>query len=528
MIDFDKEKYYYDKDAAEKIVRFIEGYIHHVKGDKAGQLIKLAKWQKEDILCPAFGIKRKSDGRRRFKYIYVEIPKGNAKSTLGAAIGLYLLLADGEQGAEIFSAAGDRFQAGIIFDIAKGMILESPELNSRCRAFQHSIVKNGSISFYKVISAEASTKHGFNPSGIIFDELHVQPDRELYDTLKRGAVKRGNFMMWMFTTAGYDKESICYEVHEYAEKVRQGIIKDDTFLPVLYGAPMDADIYSEETWRLANPGYGKIGEIGKSYFQAQINEIRNQPSNESSFRRLHLNQWVGTAETWITDEAWMENSGSPVFDGLCYGGLDLATVRDIAAFNLIFPGTVVSAKWWFFVPEDAIEQRSKKEGVNYDLWVRQGYITATPGNAIDIDYIAQVIVQALKDYNIRAIGFDRWGTPELFNKLTAPPYEMRASEIEKIFYPVGQGFASQSNPTKELEKLIANRVLAHGGNPVARWMMSNVLLETDAANNVKITKKRSREKVDGIVSLVNSIYVWSELKTVRQTSIYSERGIETI
>ena len=493
MIDFDTKLYYYDPKSTNRAIGFIENHITHVKGELAGKLIVLEKWQKDDIIKPVFGIKRKTDGLRRFRTVYVEIPRKNAKSTLGAAIALYLLLSDGEPGAEIYSAAGDALQARIIFEIAQGMVQQNPELTNRCKTFQHSIKKERSMSFYKVISAEAGTKYGFNAHGILFDELFVQPDRELWDVLTTSTGSRRQPLIFAITTAGYNKESICYEIHEYAKKVQAGIIQDDSFLPVIYSAPMEANIYNIETWKKANPGYGSI--VKSEYIQEQVNKIRNQPSFESTFRRLHLNQWVGTAETWIADNVWMNCSGGLSFSGECFGGLDLANVRDVASLVLYFPETG-SVLPFFWVPEAVVHDRSRKEGINYDVWVREGLMETTPGNAIDHRIIEKRIRELFDEYTIHSIAFDRWGAVEIIRNLLDDNFPMNQ---------FGQGYASMSAPTKELEKLAVSGDLCHAGNPVLRWMCSNVHIEEDPAANIKINKKKSKEKVDGMVALAMAI-----------------------
>jgi len=449
LIDFSDE-YYYDEKSANRVIKFIEKHITHVKGELAGQPIILENWQKDDIIKPVFGIKRKRDDFRRFRTVYVEIPRKNAKSTLGAAIALYLLLSDGERGAEIYSAAGDALQARIIFEIAQGMVNQNPELASRCKTFQHSIRKENSLSFYKVISAEAGTKYGFNSHGIIFDELFVQPDRELWDVLTTSTGSRRQPLIFAITTAGFDKESICYEMHEYAVRVRDGIIQDDSFLPIIYAAPMEADIYSVDTWKVANPGYGSI--VKEEYILEQVNKIKNQPSFESTFRRLHLNQWVGTAETWIPDDVWMNCSQPIVSDGECFGGLDLARYRDVAALVLFFPqsGSVLP---FFWVPEDVVEERSRREGVNYDVWVRNGLMYTTPGNAIDHNYIEKKIRELREEYNFISIEYDRWSSYDIIKNLLEDGFPMNE---------IGQGYQSMSAPTKELEKLVISGQLRHG------------------------------------------------------------------
>lgn len=501
MIDFDTNIYYLDKKAVLKVEGFIENFITHVKGELAGQKIKLEKWQKEDIIRPAFGIKRKSDGLRRFRTVYIEVPRKNAKSTILAGVGLYLLLADGEKGAEIYSAAGDRDQARIIFDIAAGMVYHNEELLKRCRVFQYTIKKKTDLNYYRVISAEAKTKHGFNAHGILFDELHTQPDRELWDVLTTSVGSRRQPLIIAITTAGYDKESICYEIHEYAKKVKEGVIKDDSFLPVIYSAPMDADIFDINVWKLANPGFGTI--VKEEYIREQVNKIRNQPSFESTFRRLHLNQWVGTAETWIPDDVWMTNASEPLCEGPCYAGLDLSTVGDISAFVLFFSQSL-SVLPFFFVPSEKVEERSRKEGVNYDVWVREGKMISTPGNILDYDYVMKTMIECKEKYDIREIGYDRWGIKDLSNK-----FDRNQVDLDKWpIFPVGQGFASMSEPTKNLERMATASKLRHGGHPVLRWMVSNVGIEDDAAGNIKISKRKSREKIDGVAALIDALVAW--------------------
>ncbi|MBA7686476.1 hypothetical protein ES703_94923 [subsurface metagenome] len=516
MINFDKTKYYYDKASANKVIGWIEEYITHVKGELAGQKIVLEKWQKEDILKPIFGIKRKKDKLRRFRTVYIEIPRKNAKSTLGAAIALYLLLADGEPGAEIYGAAGDVFQARIIFEIAQGMVRQEAALSDRCKSFQHRVKHKESLSFYQVVSSESKTKYGFNAHGVIMDEFFVQPDRELWDALTTSTGSRRQPLTIAITTAGYDKESICYEIHEYANKVKAGIIKDDSFLPIIYSAPFDADIYSVKTWRQANPGYGTI--VKSEYIKEQVNKIRNQPSFESTFRRLHLNQWVGTAETWIPDEVWMKCKGAGAFEGECYGGLDLANVRDVASFVLYFPESH-SALPFFWVPSEVVADRSRREGINYDMWVAKKFIRTTPGNAIDHRIVEKDVREICEGRDIKGIAFDRWGAVEIVRNLMEDDYPMDQ---------FGQGYASMSAPTKELEKLVVSGDLRHGGNPVLRWMASNVMIEEDPAANIKVNKKKSKEKVDGIIALVMAIGESMTVEPEQRSRYEDDPEIETI
>ncbi len=518
MIDFDTDIYYYDKAAANKVIRFIEKYITHVKGDFAGESLILENWQKEDIIKPAFGIKKKKDGSRRFKIIYVEVPKGNAKSTLGAALMLYVLGADGQKGGEVYSAAGDRDQATIIFDIAKDMISGNINLSARFKIWKYSITYPKTNGKYKAISAEAGTKHGYNPSGIAFDELHVQPNKELWDTLVQGAIKRANCIIFAFTTAGYDMETICYEQHDYAIKVRDGVIKDDSFLPVVYAAEPEDDIYDIAIWKKANPGFGTI--VQEDFFHREILKIKHQPSHESTFRRLHLNQWVGSAETWIPDNVWMKNSAEPIYKGKCYGGVDLSTVGDISAYVLFWPDTK-AVKCYLFVPGDCVDDRSRREGINYDVWVKDKLLTATPGNTIDYSYIMKAMIDSREKYEVAAIGFDRYLMEDLGNKFSQADVDLEKWPL----LPIGQGYVSMSEPTKTIERMAYSGELRHGGNPVLRWMCSNIQIESDAAGNIKMSKKKSREKIDGMVALAMAISAWGGAEPEFR-SRYEDEGAE--
>ena len=497
--------------AEERIITFFEEYVTHVKGELAGQFVKLEEWQKE-LLRNIF--KLREDGTRQYRTVYIEIPRKNSKTTLLAGIALYLLLYDKEPGAEIYSAASDREQAGLMHEIAKGMVANNPMLARKCKVVHNSIVKKGTLSFYKAISAESASKHGFNAHGILFDELHTQPNRDLWDVLTTSTGSRRQPLIIAITTAGFDKNSICYEQHEYAQKVIDGIIEDESFLGVIYKADPEDDIYSEDTWKKANPGYGTI--VKAEYIKQQVLKIKNQPSFESTFRRLHLNQWVGSELTWIPDDIWMKcdlGKIEPKDKAECYGGLDLASVRDIAAFVLLFTGEVKYILPFFFVPEDTVIERSKNENINYDQWVRSGVIIPTSGNVTDYNFIKSKIMELCGKYDVKKIGYDRWNSSQMVIDLV---------ENEIPMDPFGQGYASMSAPTKEFEKLILSGEINHAGNPVLRWMASNVMLREDPAGNIKVDKSKSKEKVDGIVA---SIIALGEMMTDNETFVYDERGI---
>ena len=295
MIKFDKSLYYYDAEAAQFVIEFVDEFCTHVRGDKAGEPLILADFWKEDIIKPVFGIKKRSNNKRRFKTVYIEIGKGNAKSTVGSALALYLLGFDGSKGASVYSIATDTEQARIIFDNAKFMIEQSPYLKQYFEPFMYSIVKKGTPCSYKVLSGDAKGKHGLIPTAIIFDEAHEQRDRELWDTITAGQMKIDDSLTLAFTTAGWDKQTICYELHKKAIEIAEGKVTDDSFYGKIYTAPETDDISDVKTWRKANPGLGTIISVDNMAIEYQ--KVKASPGYENTFRRLHLNQWTETYES---------------------------------------------------------------------------------------------------------------------------------------------------------------------------------------------------------------------------------------
>ena len=495
-------KYYFDRSAGLRVVKFIETFCRHTKGEWAGKQIKLAKWQKDQIIIPAFGHRRISDGMRQYRTIYVEIPRKNGKSTLAAPIALYLTMADGEGGAEVYTAAGDKEQARIVYGVARDMIAQDPILEKAVESLKDSIFHKKSMSVMKVISAEAYTKHGFNSHGIVIDELHVQPNRELYDTLVTSTGARSQPMTFIITTAGV-KDTFAESVHDYALQVQKGIIKDETFLPVIFAADEKDDPFIEATWKKANPGYGTI--IKKDYFRMQSNRAKNEPTFLNSFLRLHLNIWTGSTTAFIASHDWDKCNHNPILlENLkgreCYGGLDLASVRDIAALVFNFPNEETGVNdiyCKFYCPAEMIHQRRQKnENHNYAVWEKQGWLTTTPGNAIDFNFIKKDIHEIGGEVVIKAIAFDRWNASQIVQDLMSDGLEMA---------PFGQGFASMSTPTKALEKMVLEKNINHGGNPILAWMINNTQTVEDPAGNIKPAKNKSKGKIDGVIALVESI-----------------------
>lgn len=520
-----KSDFYYDEKSAAMAVAFFERLLYHTKGEWAGRRFGLLDWQRKDIIEPLFGWKRKSDNTRKYRTVYVEVARKNGKSSLAAGLALYLLLMDGEHGAEIYSAAADREQASIVFNQAKAMLESEPQLKKRVEIFRNTVTHPKTRSFYRVLSADAPTKHGLNAHGVIFDELHAQPNRELWDVLTTSMGARRQPVIVALTTAGFDRESICWEIHEYARQVREGIVEDDSFLGVVYAADENDDWLDEKVWEKANPSLDVT--VKREYLRNQARKAESIPAYQNTFRRLHLNQWTQQETRWLDIHAWDE-CGEPIhkklLDGaVCFGGLDLASTSDVAAFVLCFPsgtGEPELCIWLphFWIPEENMMERVRKDRVPYDAWVRDGYITATPGNVIDYSYIIRDIEALGEKYNIQEIAFDRWGAYQISQTLEDAGF---------LMVGFGQGYRDMSPPTKELMRIVLDKKLRHGGNPVLRWMADNLVVSTDPAGNVKPNKAKSREKIDGIVAGIMALdrAIRHEQKPV---SVYEKRGLAVV
>jgi len=489
------------------VISFFQKYLTHIKGRWAGQEFRLIPWQVE-LLKKAFGTIT-DKGTRQYRIVYVEIPKKNGKSELASGVALYSLCGDGEMGGEVYSAAGDREQASLVYYPAAQMVRNNQRLSERLKVIdsRKRIIDAQSNSFYQVLSSEAFTKHGLNPSAVCFDETHAQPNRELWDVLTEGTdIARSQQLIFVTTTAGiYDKNSIGYQLHEKARQVQEardrGEEIDPTFLPVLFCADKDKDNWEDkEVWSRVNPSLNHIFDIDN--INQHYLEVKQDPSRLNNFLRFRLNMWVGQISRYIPMDKWDACNGEVKKDELvkriCYGGLDLSSSIDLTAFVLVFPPEKPNEKWKilsrFYVPEDNIFERSRKDNVPYDMWVRSGLITATPGNVIDYAFIRKDVNNAAKIYNLKEVAFDPWGAVKLATELH------EEDGIEMVEHR--QGFKSMSPPTKDLLKMVMSGQLAHGDNPVLRWCADNLAVKIDAAENVKPEKDKSSERIDGIVALI--------------------------
>ena len=512
----------YNKASADYAVMFIES-LCHTKGTWAGKPFELIDWQ-EQIIRDLFGT-LKPNGYRQFNTAYIEIPKKQGKSELAAAVALLLTCGDGEERAEVYGCAADRQQAFIVFDVAADMVRMCPALSKRVKilASQKRLIYTPTNSFYQVLSAEAYSKHGFNIHGVLFDELHTQPNRKLFDVMTKGSGDaRMQPLYFLITTAGTDTHSICYETHQKAKDIIEGRKIDPTFYPVIYGADASDDWTDPKVWKKANPSLDIT--VGIDKVKAACESAKQNPGEENAFRQLRLNQWVKQAVRWMPMEKWDRCAFAVDEDELegrvCYGGLDLSSTTDITAFVLVFPPLDEEDKYiilpYFWIPEDNLTLRVNRDHVPYDVWERQGYLQTTEGNVVHYGFIEQFIESLGERFNIREIAFDRWGAVQMVQNLEGMGFTV---------VPFGQGFKDMSPPTKELMKLVLEQKIAHGGHPVLRWNMDNIYIRTDPAGNIKADKEKSTEKIDGAVATIMALDRAIRCGNDHGASVYDERGI---
>ncbi len=505
---------HFDAAAGDRVVEFIEGFCRHHKGEWAGQALTLQEWQRE-ILRQIFGWFR-ADGTRRFRIAYVEIPRKNGKSTLGAAVGLYLLVADGEQGAEVYSSATKKDQAKIVWDAAKEMVLASKELKRFVKAYRGNLFVARTASKFEPLSADSNTLDGLNPHGNVVDELHAHKDRGVWDVLDTAMGARRQPLTLAITTAGtYDPEALGWELHEYATKILDGVLEDDRFFAFIAAADEPPDGQPEYHFTAAaqaqaNPGLGV--SVKPSFLADQAKQALQQPSALNEYLRLHLNVWTRTVTRWLSLESWAECDPAPAGDPraaalarevtlegrACFGGLDLSTKLDLSSLVLAFDlgDDLLGLICRFWLPEATVEKYGRKGQRHYETWVREGWLTATPGDVIDYEFIRKEVNALAVRFKLQELAFDPWGATDLATRLMGDGVAM----VE-----VRQGFKSLSEPSKDLEARIVSKKVRHASNPILRFCVSNAVVTRDSAGNIKPDKEKAVERIDGVVATVMAL-----------------------
>ncbi|WP_167553426.1 terminase large subunit [Paracoccus yeei] len=530
----------WDRAAALHAIEFFS-HLRHSTGEWAGQPFDLQPWQ-QFVVGSVFGWKR-ADGLRRFRTAYVEVARKNGKSALLAGIALYALVADGEAGAHVYAAATTRDQARIVFGEAERMVAASPALSSRVTRTVNNLAVLPTASWFRPLSADASKMDGLNVHFAAVDEVHEHPGPEIIQKLNTATGARRQPLIVEITTAGHDRHSVCRQHHEFSVKALEGTLPQETADPwFAFIATIDAgdDWTDPKVWGKANPSLGVTVKLDD--LKRQIDEAREMPAQQNAIRRLRLNEWTEQVTRWLDMEVWAKGGLSATAGGAdiagelsrleqllagreCYGGLDLARVNDLSAFLLLFPPTRDAAlgslaeKWItlsrFWVPEEDILRRARRDRVPYDVWRDQGFLVATPGNATDFAFIEAEIIALAGRFDLRELAYDRTFAGEIVQHLQDEGLNL---------VQFGQGFLSMAAPTAELERLAVSRLLWHGGHPVLRWNASNVAVRHDPAGNIKPDKERSSERIDGVVALCNALGRAMLRDESAGRSVYEARG----
>lgn len=538
--------YWFDEKAADRAVSFFPKHLCFTKGEWAGRPFILEAWQANDIVRPVFGWKR-PDGTRRYRRVYVWVPRKNGKTELAAGIALLVLLGDGELGGEVYSIASHEGQARLVFNQAATMVGKSESLSADLVCLKSSIYCPSLNAGFLPLSGKAGGKHGLNASGLIGDEIHEWSSGDLYQFVHDSEDARSQPLEFLISTAG-KKGTYGEEVWDECQKILDGTYEDPETLVIVYAADPEDDWQSEEVWHKANPNLGVSKKLDTMRTNAR--RARQLPRLENHFKNYHLNMWTEQAVRWLPIDAvddegkkfgWDHCAGPVAWKDLderllgkrCFGGLDLSSVIDLSALVWWFPiqpGLEVPALLArFFKPGDLIKAHAKRDKLPYEKWVRDGAITATPGNVVDYAFIQQQIYADAERYRIAHVGnhnrekgegglaIDRWNATET------------AVKLEQEGLPVvlfGQGFASMSAPSKELERLVLCNGFHHGGHPVMRRHAQVVAVEgPDPADNIKPAKNKSTERVDGIVSLVMALGLAAKDAGGDGPSVYEERGL---
>lgn len=480
----------FDDEAAQWAIDFF-GFLQHSKGEWAGKPLVLEPWQ-AFIEGSIFGWKR-LDGSRRFREVYEEEARKNGKSTRLAGRGILLAFFDNEPGAEVYAAATKREQAKLVWGDARAMILASPALKQRISVLVGNLSQESSRSKFQPLGADADSTDGLNIHAAIVDELHAHRTREMVDVLETGTGARRQPLINYITTAGNDKRTVCWEKHDYAVKVLEGIIEDDNLFVYLASIDEGDDWRDPDVWVKANPNLGisvKVDDL-----ERKCEKAKQVPGEVNAFLQKHMDVWVTQTSRWLSDELWNENTAEIEPEGECYAGLVCSSTQDVAGFTLWFPSTG-SVLPFFWVPEERIPDRSKRNLIPYDQWERDGFLTATKGNVIDYAVIRAKLNELSTEFNIRKVATKRWNAVQLQSQLMDDGFDV---------VQFGDGFKDMSPGTKELEKLLIEKKVKHGNHPVLRWAASNVAVRLDAEENMRPDKEASTERIDPIEMWIMAI-----------------------
>lgn len=524
----------FEQAAADRVINFIEKHCKHYEGEWGGKPIRLEEWQKRDVIGPLFGWKR-ADGTRRFRTAYVEIPRKNGKSFLCSALALYLLIADGEPGAQVFSSATKEEQAAIVWKGAMQMVKQSPALQRFTEIHGSKRKTGGTIfcertgGFFRPLGADSTTLDGLNPHAQIVDELHEHKDRRVWSKLQTATGARRQPLTIAITTAGvYDPNALGWQQHKYAMDVLDGTFADDSYFAFIAAADEDDDVFAVETQQKANPNYGVSAYA--SALQEAADLAGRSAEDYNDYLRYRLNRWVQQVTRWIPPEKWA--ACDPVSPGgalalragreealrgrSCCAGLDLSTTRDLSALVLAFPNAEDQPELIcrFWLPEARIEEAARKGNLRFAQWVEEGWITATPGEVIDYSFIRAEVNALARIYAIEEIAFDPYNATQLSTQL--------AEEDGLTMLLFRQGYLSMNEPSKAYEARVYSGNLRHGGNPVLTWMVGNAVIRRDAAGCIKPDKQKAHEKIDGVVAAIMAL----GRVALHQQSVYTgERGL---
>ncbi|TKX29127.1 terminase large subunit [Campylobacter aviculae] len=515
--EFQNSPFYIDEKTALNAVLFIS-LLKHTDGDLAGKPFQLLDFQIEFII-DIIATYSKEKKARRYSYALLFIPRKNGKTELIGAILLYFLFIDKEKGKKIYCAANETEQAKLVFNAASSMVSQEKELNEIChqyKTYREIRKKNAKFEdFIKVLTASSETKDGLRPYVFIYDELHAAKDGSLYKVLEEGTASRSNSLCIVISTAGYNQNGEMKKQYDYCKKVQSGIINDPSTYAKIYEPDKNDDWQDEKTWIKVNPalGYGVKIEKLREYFE----KAKNNAEDEVSFKTKHLNIWTSNAGAFVKDDDFIKcNLGELDLSKDVYLGIDLSATTDLTALAMICEvNKILHIDFKFYAPELSARERSRRDKVPYLEWAKQGFLTLTPGNSVDYDYLIEDIIALNKALKIKMIGYDPWNSHEVAKKLGEENLEC---------VQIRQGFATISEPLKEYQIRVLKQTLNHNANPILRWCNSNLVVDKDARENIKPDKKRSSERIDAISALVTAIATKNSIEKPK-INVYETRGI---